>query len=117
MVVDNRDANEAVALKDLPDDERNQRNVTGELYGAMRAIELAESDVFVQELILGYDYKGIEEWVTGGWKANNALTQRYRDLGQRTRLNITFLKIKGHTGIEFNELADDLAGNILNPHR
>ena len=62
-----------------------------------------------------YDYKGIEMWATGGWKAKNDLTQKYaafmREIGKRIR--ITYRKIAAHTGDKYNEEADKLAKAAL----
>lgn len=87
-----------------------QRNVSGEMLGAMYAAGFALKNGY-SELEIRFDYEGIEKWVTGAWKAKNELTQKYRDYmqGLRQKLSITFTKVAAHTGVVFNELADQMA--------
>lgn len=87
-----------------------QRNVTGEMLGAMYAVRFAIKNGF-QALEIRYDYQGIENWVTGAWKSRNELTQKYaasmREWGKSIRL--TFTKVTAHANVKFNELADKTA--------
>lgn len=88
----------------------SMRNVAGEVLGAVKAMEYALAKG-AHKLVLYFDYQGIESWATGTWKRNNDLTRGYfefvRDL--RGRLELSFRKVKGHSGDRFNELADELA--------
>lgn len=87
-----------------------QRNVTGEMLGAMYAAQCAILNGY-QQLELRYDYEGVEKWVTGAWRSKNELTQKYaaymRECGKRIRL--VFTKVAAHTNVRFNEVADGLA--------
>lgn len=87
-----------------------QRNVTGEMLGAMYAVRTALKNQF-REVELCYDYQGIESWVTGAWKSKNELTQKYsasmREWGKSIR--IFFTKVEAHTNVKYNELADQTA--------
>ena len=88
----------------------SMRNVAGEVLGAVKAMEYAlESGA--QKLVLYFDYQGIESWATGAWKRNNDLTKGYFEFVRsiRDRLRLSFEKVKGHSGDEFNEMADELA--------
>ncbi len=87
-----------------------QRNVSGEMLGAMYAAGFALKNGY-SELEIRFDYEGIEKWVTGEWKAKNELTQKYRDFmrGMMQKLAISFTKVAAHTGVVFNELADQMA--------
>lgn len=90
------------------------RNVTGEMLGAMYAVQWCIKQGY-QAVDIRYDYMGIEMWATGGWKANNTLTQKYAEYMQRNgqRVKITFKKIAAHTGNKYNEEADKLAKAAL----
>ncbi len=86
------------------------RNVAGEMLGAMNAVKYAAQKGY-KELIIYYDYMGIEMWATGGWKCKNDYTKGYRDYMEKMKAHVTvsFVKVEAHTGDRFNELADKLA--------
>lgn len=90
------------------------RNVAGEIMGARAAISYAISEG-KKQIILYYDYKGIELWANKEWKANLPLTQDYvRFIDEaRERINISFVHVNAHTGIEQNERVDKLAKAAL----
>lgn len=87
------------------------RNVAGEILASLTAAHHAIENGY-KEIIINYDYTGIEAWVTGAWKAKNELTQNYKAEMQslmKSGLIITFQKVKAHSGISGNEKADKLA--------
>lgn len=90
------------------------RNVTGEMLGAMFAVQWCIKNGY-SAVDIRYDYSGIEMWAAGKWKAKNELTQKYAAYMQRNnkRINITFTKIAAHTGDYYNEQADALAKRAL----
>lgn len=92
------------------DEPSDSRQVVGEIRGAMRAIELAITNNWTS-INIHYDYQGIESWAKGEWKANLPLTKEYRDFMQKwmKKINVRFVKVAAHTGVEFNELADKTA--------
>lgn len=90
------------------------RNVSGEVLGAMRAVDFAINNDY-SEIAIYFDYQGIESWALGTWKRNNEITQGYYEFMQdkMKRIKINFVKVKGHSGDEYNDLADSLAKSAL----
>lgn len=88
------------------------RNVIGELYSSVTAIQQAIR-MEKKKIEIRYDYAGIRNWVLGTWEAKTETTRRYRDKIRElaNTINIEFTKIKAHSGDEYNEKADKLAKN------
>lgn len=92
----------------------SMRNVAGEIEGAKRAIKYC-LDNNIDSLAIYYDYEGIEKWCTGVWKAKKEGTKSYKkyyDEAVKT-INISFIKVKSHSGDKYNDLADELAKRAL----
>ena len=72
-------------------------------------------DKKIKEITLFYDYQGIEAWAVGDWKANLPYTQDYVKFYNKvkTAVNVNFVKVKAHTGIELNEVVDKLAKEAI----
>ncbi len=92
----------------------SMRNVAGEILGSEQAIQWAVEHGY-SSITIYYDYEGIEKWADGIWKANKEGTKRYKEFiaTQREHINITFQKVAAHTGVTYNEMADQLAKAAL----
>lgn len=103
---------EEIHLSDSFSDEdmATMRNVAGEIYGSMAAMEYAIKNK-VSSLTIYYDYMGISKWCTGEWKTNKSGTIAYKKYYDKAKklVNIDFEKVKGHSGDKYNDLADELA--------
>ena len=88
----------------------SMRNVAGEILGSEAAVCKA-LELGLKKLTICYDYLGVEMWATGRWKRNLAATRRYHEVMQEAmrQIDIHFVKIKSHTGVDGNEEADRLA--------
>lgn len=97
------------------EDAKFMKNVAGELSASMRAMKIAKQKGF-KTLILCYDYQGIQKWLTGEWRCKNDMTKLYKqwyDKNIEGHLNLKFKWVKGHSGDEYNELADKLAKKAI----
>lgn len=90
------------------------RNVAGEILGSKCAISWAVEHNY-PAITIYYDYEGIEKWAMGIWKANKPGTIAYKEFVQMQKENIaiSFQKVAAHTGVEYNEMADQLAKSAL----
>ena len=87
-----------------------QRNVSGEMIASMLSVKWAIKKGY-RRIDIYYDYSGIENWVTGAWKAKNKLTGDYRDWMKKRaeQIDIRFFKVTAHSHDQYNERADKLA--------
>ena len=92
----------------------SMRNVSGEVGGSMAAIRRA-IELGIKELVIYYDYMGIEMWANGSWKRNKKGTIAYYDYIQSVKndIKLHFVKVKGHSGDKYNDVADRLAKDAL----
>ena len=88
----------------------DMRNVSGEIKGAMRAMEEAVK-LGKKKIYLHYDYEGIRSWAHGFWKTNKEGTIYYKSFYDsiKDKLEVKFIKVEAHTGVKYNELVDKLA--------
>lgn len=105
-----------ITMSEAFDDPENaaMRNVAGEIRGAA-AVMLWCIENNIKKLDLYYDYEGIEKWCTGEWRANKSGTIAYKKQYDwiKERLDVKFIKVKGHSGNKYNDMADRLAKNAV----
>lgn len=90
------------------------RNVAGEIKGSQKAIQYC-LDHQIKSVTIYHDYEGIAKWCTGEWQTKKEGTKAYKDFYERAKsqVDIRFVKVKGHSGDRYNDLADRLAREAL----
>ena len=91
------------------------RNVAGEIKGAELAIEYCKKQG-IDSVVIYHDYLGVGKWADDEWKANLDMTKAYKSFIRECRktMRINFVKVKGHSGDKYNDMADALAKAALN---
>lgn len=92
----------------------SMRNVAGEIKGAQAAMQYA-LDHGIPKIAIYHDYEGIAKWCLGFWKTNKEGTKAYKAFYEeaRKKIEIRFVKVAGHSGDTYNEMADRLAKEAL----
>lgn len=92
----------------------SSRNVAGEICATLKAVEYAVENGFAQ-IVIYYDYEGIEKWFNSSWSTNKPISKDYVSKMRRLEkyIDIRFVKVMAHTGNEFNEVADKLAKRAI----
>ncbi|TNK82906.1 hypothetical protein C4M97_00360 [Mycoplasmopsis pullorum] len=90
------------------------RNVAGEIEGAKEAILWALTNQ-KSKIKIFHDYEGIAKWPNKEWDAKTEITRNYVDFYEQKKdlIDIQFAHVKSHSGVIFNEEADQLAKNAL----
>lgn len=90
------------------------RNVAGEIKGSEFVMRFCLENG-IKEVEIYYDYEGISAWAEGRWKTNKHGTIAYKEFYDEIKdsLKVKFIKVKGHSGDEYNDLADRLAKDAL----
>ena len=88
----------------------SMRNVAGEIKASELAMRYALDNGY-DSISIYHDYQGISSWCLGEWKANKAGTIAYKEFYDsiKGRLRVYFVKVKGHSGDIYNDMADNLA--------
>lgn len=112
-------------VKELYDGVRNTTNNQMELMGAIKALEALKTTHIPVRLHCdsAYVVNGITSWVKGwkakGWRKSDNKVVENKELWQRLdelvhkQSDCKFIKVKGHSGVELNELADQLANRAM----
>ena len=93
---------------------KSMRNVAGEIMGAQIAMNYAVEQQ-ASTLVIYHDYEGVEKWCTKAWEAKQEGTKKYKAYYEQVaqQLDIRFVKVKAHSGDQYNEQADRLAKDAL----
>jgi ribonuclease HI len=108
----NKSSNET--MKGVGLKHKEMRNVAGEIVAALKAVEWAIKNGY-EKVYLYHDYSGTAEWVKGNWEAKKDGVKNYVSIMNRLKkeIDVAFVKVKGHSGNKYNELADKLAGEAI----
>ena len=92
----------------------SMHNVAGEIKGAEAAMQYA-IDNHIPRISIHHDYEGIAKWCQGLWRTNREGTKAYRAFYEeaKEKVEIKFVKVAGHSGDKYNDLADRLAKEAL----
>ena len=92
----------------------SMRNVAGEIMGSGEAMKRAR-EMGIKKLTIYHDYEGIAKWCTGQWQAKKKWTRKYKAFYDEVSkdVEINFVKVTGHSGDKYNDLADKLAKEAL----
>ena len=88
----------------------SMRNVAGEIKASELAMRYALDNGY-KSISIYHDYQGIVSWCLGEWKTNKTGTIAYKEFYDsiKDRLRVDFVKVKGHSGDTYNDMADNLA--------
>ena len=114
MVVLLKDREETFCEKYEDDQLSSMHNVAGEIKGAEAAMRYA-IEHGIKRIAIYHDYEGIAKWCTGEWKTNKEGTKAYRAFYEEASKKVTvkFVKVTGHSGDRYNDMADRLAREAL----
>ena len=92
----------------------SMRNVAGEIKASELAMCYALENGY-KSISIYHDYQGISSWCLGEWKTNKIGTIAYKEFYDsiKGRLRVYFVKVKGHSGDTYNDMADNLAKKAL----
>lgn len=91
------------------------KQIAGEINATLAALDWAIVNG-KNSIEIKHDYIGIASWALGEWKANTAIAKYYiaEVTKRKAHVTIYFTKVAAHTGVQFNERADQLAKASLN---
>ena len=88
----------------------DQHQISGEVVAVLQGLGRAVYLGYKHAEIV-YDYLGIEKWPLGDWKAKSDIAGAYLHLIKQYhhQIDLSFKKVKSHSGDRFNDEADQLA--------
>lgn len=114
IILKNKEVEKRYSIKGKDKNLVGMRNVAGEIEASKIAMNYCIENG-ISNLILYFDYEGIEKWCTGAWKTNKEGTIEYKKFYDniKDKLNVKFVKVKAHSGDKYNEEADKLAKKAI----
>ncbi|MGN1206081.1 MAG: viroplasmin family protein [Eubacterium sp.] len=105
---------ETMAKKGEDKELAQMRNVAGEILGSQLAMQYA-IELGIEKIKIYHDYQGIASWCLGEWKTNKEGTKAYKEYydSVQDKLQVCFVKVKGHSGNHYNDMADGLAKSVI----
>jgi ribonuclease HI len=112
-------------VKEIYAGERNTTNNIQELKGAINSLKALKTTNIPVKIHCdsAYVINGITKWVAGwkkkGWKKGDGKTPENLELWKELDIlsamqeDLQWVKVKGHAGVELNELADQLANKAM----
>jgi ribonuclease HI len=98
------------------DDHYNSNNITGEVFGVLKALKWVIKNNF-KKIVIYHDYIGLSAWYDKSFTANTNIAKYYLEninkLVKDNELHINFIKVKGHSDNKWNDMADLLAKQAL----
>ena len=90
------------------------RNTAGEIIAVFNAVDWTWKNGFTKISIF-YDYDGLEKWANNSWTAKTNLSRFYQNFiaEKRDLLQISFVKVAGHSNNIYNDRADALAKGAI----
>jgi ribonuclease HI len=91
-----------------------QYQIVGEILGVMNGCSEAYK-LGYGSITIYYDLVNLEKWATGEWKRNTIFSKKYYDFIKfyEKFVTIKWVKVKAHSGVFYNELADKIANKAF----
>ena len=93
---------------DIPPEALHHRNVAGEIQAVLKALDWCDVQGITSATIY-FDYQGLQEWVSGAWKAKTQYTKTYVEAVKAHGMDLSWEKVLAHSGEMFNEIVDEMA--------
>ena len=90
------------------------RNIAGEVDGVLTAVKWAFLNGY-EKLKIYHDYEGLSAWANGSWGTGSPISVYYVKEFAKYKgvVDVTFVKVKGHSNHKYNEMVDKLAKEAL----
>ncbi|MDR1689739.1 MAG: viroplasmin family protein [Clostridiales bacterium] len=97
----------------------SSRNIAGEIFGVLTALDWAVSNGY-DKIRIYHDLEGVAKWATGEYTADSEISKYYvQQLAKKFDgiIAYEFVKVAGHSNNPYNDKADNLASSALKGER